>query len=181
MIIDRSRLSKKYAQAFLNIFESNINSDFIEKTFNLYKFLREHKESEVYLRLSAITNAKKKNVLLKLLHNFELEKSPLVKLIDILLDKNRIYIISDVLKYIVKISNQNNNIVKADFRYSHELRDSLRDSIEKFFEKKLKKKIIYNYILDKSLIAGVKLTTDNYLWQYSISQQLDKLKSLFKE
>ena len=181
MLMERSRLAQKYARAFLNIFKSDINSEFIEKTFNLYKFLREHKESEVYLRLSAITNQKKKQVLVKLLESFELENSSLVKLIDTLIAKNRVYIISDILKYIVKIANQQNNIVKADFRFSHQLPDATKQSIERFFEKKLKKKIIYNYILDKSLIAGVRLNTDNYLWQYSIRQQLDKLKSLFKE
>lgn len=180
MIIDRRILSRKYARAFLNIFKKDITLEFIQKVSKLSEFLNSHKQSEVYLRMSMISQKKKKEVLLKIFSEFDLEHSALEKLLDVLLIKNRVQFISTILNQIVVKYNKQNNIVEAQFRYSHELDDITKKTISDFFQQKLGLHIIYKYILDKSLIAGVRLNTDDNLWEYSIRQQLEPLRRRFK-
>ena len=176
MIIDRRILSRKYARAFLNIFKKEITPAVIQKIAKLVEFLNSHKQSEVYLRMSMISPKKKREVLLKIFAEFDLEHSALEKLLDVLLVKNRVQFISTILNQIVVKYNKQNNIVDAQFRYSHELDDETKKTISDFFQKKLGLHIVYKYILDKSLIAGVRLNTDTDLWEYSIRQQLEPLR-----
>ncbi len=180
MIVDIRVLSRKYATAFLNIFKKDIKPDFIVKLSELSEFLKSHKQSEVYLRMSTIPNKKKREVLLKLFAGFELDNTVLEKLLDVLLVKNRVQIISHVLAQVIIIYNKKNKIAEAQFRYSHELDNATKKAIENSFQEKLGLSIHYKYILDKSLIAGVRLNTDAALWEYSVRQQLEPLKRRFK-
>lgn len=164
-------LSLKYARAFTNIHSDKITYDDLSNIENLIKFLKEEKRLFFYLRLSFIEEEIRILVFNKLLEKFKL-KEIFQDLFILLMDQNRVSLLIHILEHTVKIIKNKLGIIQFTFYISHELKKEYINTIEKFLENKTGKKIIYKKIIDPSLIAGLKLINDNYLWEYSIKQQL---------
>ncbi|MCL4361448.1 ATP synthase F1 subunit delta [Candidatus Dependentiae bacterium] len=175
MIIRDSILSKKYAKAFLNIFFADINLEFINKLSVLVQQLKHNHKAKAYMQMVSISDQEKKKVITKMLSSFGLDNN-LDKLIDILIKNKRLYLLFLILEQIEQKYKERENIIDITFKSANELDEKERKVIEDFFAKKVGKKVFYKYLIDKNLIAGVKLIGDNYLWEYSLAQKLNSIK-----
>ncbi len=59
---------------------------------------------------------------------------------------------------------------------TQELANSEREALNVFFGQQTKHDMRAQYVIDKTLIAGIALRSDTYAWEYSIKKQLHSIK-----
>lgn len=174
---NRQIIARKYAQAFLNIFKEEISFEDFNAIENLETFFRMHKKAIFFLSIPNITSEEKVKHLDELLKNFNLDiLKPLVRL---LIDQKRIFLIDDVLAQIIILYKILKNIMLFNIMTPHQLDKSDIQIIKKFLADKTGKIITSKVLLDKKLIAGLRLQSDTLLWEYSIHKQCERLRQKF--
>jgi len=171
-------ISRKYAQAFLNIYIEKISLENFKSIKKLSEFLNNHKKIMFYFDIPNINNENKTYILNEILKNFNLLEV-LKSLIELLLKHKRLYLIYEVLNQIIYLYKQRKNIMIFRIASSHPLDKYELQVVEKFLSHSTGKKIISEYSLDKNLVAGIKLLSGTMLWEYSISKQCKTLHQQF--
>ncbi|MCK9544058.1 MAG: F0F1 ATP synthase subunit delta [Novosphingobium sp.] len=169
-------IAHKYAKAFVNVFKDKIDLKDIEKLQSMQSYLEENRNLFVYFKLTVIDKSVKKEAFDKLLALFELSNiySDLTYL---LIKDNRVQLIIYVIKEIIKVYKDYNNIMEFNILTSDKLSQNNLDYIKEFLKYKTNKKIIIKEQIDKSLIAGLKIYSDELEWQHSIRNDLNMLKN----
>ncbi|MDR3551351.1 MAG: ATP synthase F1 subunit delta [Candidatus Babeliales bacterium] len=175
MIVDQSVITKKYANAFLNVFIDQISSQTMQQVCLLGDFLVSNHLLLSFLQWPVLSSEVKIKALKELMHKFSLG-SPFERLIILLADQKRSYLIGDVLKHICALYAERKNILNFTIESSHDLTADECLVIAQFLANITGASIIYDYKVNKNLIAGIRLQSDTYLWQYSIRTQLDTMK-----
>lgn len=177
MINPEILIAKKYAQAFINIFSQELDPQTIAKLEELVSFLDARQRVLFYMHLAFIPEATIKKTLYTILYNYHLDK-PVTSLIDILITHKRIYLFPSVISNIISLYKENNNILDFTIASSHELSEMQLEELRMFLERKTGKTIYYKTLLDKRLIAGIKMYSDTLYWEHSIRKQLNALSTL---
>lgn len=170
-----THLAQKYAHAFLNVHGKAISFDDIHTMIRMVQFLREHKKIAFFLKLSAIDDAIKLERLTQLSESFSLPQA-VISLIQLLLHHRRASILAHVLHHIVALFKQRANMKDVTIASAHELTKEQKVACEQFLARITGHDNIYTYMVDKELIAGVRVQSDTFLWEKSIAQQLRYLE-----
>jgi len=178
MNVQEKILARRYAHAFLNVYADSLSLDDYYHIKNAYEFLSKHKEITTHFRLPDVEEAKKK-VVKKLFDAFQVPVS-LFSLVDLILVDQRIFLLKDILRYLVKGYCQQKGYMEFSFQTSHALAENQRVALENFLEKKTKKTILYNEVVNKNLIVGIRLLSDSLLWEHSVAQQLRKAEHILR-
>lgn len=180
MILNKYILSKKYARAFINVYGSIVKNENLEKLNKFKQFLENHKTALFYTQLISANDAN--NIIKKeysdLINKFNLDKC-FEKLIYLLISQKRIFLLPDVIQSIKKIIKEKLLIEEFTYVTTTELSDSQIQSITEFLSNRLNKNIIYKTKIDKKLIAGIKLYSDNVGFEKSIAQKLEALNKIY--
>ena len=96
------RLSRKYAQALLNVFGQSISTDDIGHIQQIISFLDQHKNALFFLRLSRIDDDVKVRALDKLFENLSYKK-PFLALVRLLVQENRGHLIYGTLRELLSL------------------------------------------------------------------------------
>lgn len=177
-IDNKKILALKYARAFINIYIDSINLQSFDNIKKLEKFFDAHRKSIYFLSVPNIKTETKEKFLNQIFEKFEL-KTILSPLIKILGQHKRIFLIDEILKNIRRLYKEQKNIIIFKISSSHPIKQDDIAIIEKFLESRTKKKIITSHKLDKSLIAGIKIKSSTFLWEYSIAKQCENLRKQF--
>ena len=102
------------------------------------------------------------------------------KLITLLVHDKRAPLMSRVLKELVALYRKKHTIVFFEITSSHGLTHEQLDNIEQFLARKTGCDIIYKYEVDTTLIAGLRLQSDAFVWEYSIRKQLENMRGLIR-
>lgn len=175
MIVTQSVIAKKYANAFLNVFIDQLSSQTMQQVCLLGDFLVRNHLLLSFLQWPVLSGEVKIKALQDLVHQFSLGK-PFERLIILLADQKRLYLIADVLKHICSLHAERRNILHFTIESSHDLTTDECLVIAQFLANITGASIIYDYKVDKNLIAGIRLQSNTHLWQYSIRTQLDTMK-----
>lgn len=167
-------IAKKYAKAFLNLFIDEISLKDYQRIVALRQFLKDRREVLTFLGLTQLEPLKKCAAFDFLIDKFKLPVS-LKRLITILVEDKREYLFPTVLYYIELIYRQRKKILAFMVKSSASLDAVTLRIIEKFLERKTGQRILTEQIVDKSLIAGIRLISNQYLWEYSIAKRLRAL------
>jgi F-type H+-transporting ATPase subunit delta len=174
-LVAESALAQKYARAFINVFGSVVTEQEVERIEQLITFLASHKEALFYVQLSFLDEGVVQKAFFKLLDQFKLNKV-FEKLIDVLSADKRLFLLPDVLAYIMTIVREQSNTMSFTITSSHNLSKDQIGVLLAFLEHETHKKIIYTIKIDKRLIAGISLMSDTLGWEYSVRKQLETLK-----
>lgn len=180
MTIDAIPLARKYATAFLNVFIDTISIQDYCALEALKTFLTEHADLIAILKLNVISREKKIQYIEMLFEQSGLPASSYKKLVALLADDQRLYLIVDVVKQIELLYRMRRNIEEFAIHSSHKLAKEQLEQIKNFLSQKINKHIIYKYQYNKRLIAGIRLQSDVLLWEYSIARQLRDLQRIAK-
>lgn len=168
-------VAKKYAQAFANIFLDTLS---LQDYDNMQMAAANiNKQVLFFLRLPVLDSSVKKNALNTLSKRFKLPSS-VQRLLHVLLHDNRLFLICDVLRYICSLYRQYKHISEFAIISSHPLTKDKIEVIKHFLVQMTRQNIMYTYKIDKELIAGIRLQSDTFLWEYSIRQRLNEAKLL---
>ena len=171
MMEHQVRLAKKYAEAFLNVFDASLSREDIARVQDIVGFLAVHKKVLFFLRLSHIDDEIKVKALEELCIHIP-DKKPFFRLIRQLVEDSRGYLIYQVLYELIALYRQRHHIMAFSFKSSHPLSHDELVKIEQFLARQTGDDIIYTYSQDASLIAGIRLQSKTVLWESSIRKKL---------
>jgi len=171
----QSNVAKKYAQAYLNVYgEQHSFQDFCSM-WRAAQFLSEHHNLLFYLSLSIIDEVDKRRFIDLLFEKFHLFSS-LKELFYLMLKNKHIHLAVYVLRDMYTLYKIQHNIVDLQVISSGELSETQIEEIKSFFMQLSGQDPHIHYQVNPLLIAGIRLQTETFLWEYSIAQQLRKLK-----
>lgn len=175
MHFSQSELAKKYATAYLNVHGKEYAFKDIRALWRAAQFLSEHHTLLFYLSLSIVDIDDKERFIDLMIQKFNLFGS--LKDLFLLMIKNKcIFLASSVLQDMYGLYKSRNNICDLRIVSSVELTQEEVDSLVNFFKDKAACTVRPRTSVDPSLIAGVRLQTDTFLWEHSIAKQLRELK-----
>jgi ATP synthase F1 delta subunit len=168
------RLAKKYACAFIALYGDQITWESLEcfKRFNI--FINEHKEALFYAQLSELDGQVVKKAFYKVIQDFKLNQGA-EKLVDLLVSHRRIFLIREIIAYIINLMKERLNIMEFTLESSHVLSSQDRESIIQFLSRSTGKQIVYKTKINRRLIAGIQLYSDTFGWEFSVRKQLEAL------
>ncbi|HEX4069112.1 MAG TPA: ATP synthase F1 subunit delta [Candidatus Babeliales bacterium] len=176
--IDRN-VSQKYAKAFMAIFPKAVTFTDIGKIKIAQQFLQKHKQALLFLQLPRFNYATKKSMVADLISHFSLPEQ-LSAIMLLLITHNRSFYIPDVLLCINQLYKKQTNCVIFSLKSASPLHEKQIETVKRFLEKVVHKNIIIEPSLDKSLIAGLRLQSNEYVWEYSVRKHLQTLHELEK-
>lgn len=170
-------LARRYAKAFYNVFAADLSLSDIEHIAQAAEYLASRRRTRFFLRLPAIDIQVKKQVLDLIGKRFSL---PLAteKIIDLLLMHKRSYLLHHVFSCLVELYYVHQDIENFIITSSHQLSQESIDVIRKFLARKTGATIISTHKIDKKLIAGIRLESRSFLWEYSIHKHLRRVQQL---
>ena len=174
--IDKN-IAMKYAKAFMAVFPKTIVSNIMKNLEHAQIFLQRHKRTLFFLQLPQFDDERRKSMVADLIGYFALPED-LAHMVLLLIKHNRSYHLPDVLACIAELYKERMNYKEFSIESAHDMSTQQIESIKQFLESKLNKKIIGVPSIDTSLIAGLRLQSNDYLWEYSIRKQLKTLRSL---
>jgi len=170
-------IAKKYAQAFLTVFPKAFAFSDIKKIEAAYIFLQTHKRTLFFLQLPQFDQERRKSMVADLISYFSLTDS-LATIILLLIEHNRAFYIPSVLLWITRLYKEHIDSVEFSIISAQEINDQQIESIKQFLSRLINKKIIGTPSIDTSLIAGLRLQSNEYLWEYSIRKHINALQAL---
>lgn len=170
MNVQEHVLAQKYAQAFLNVFLEDFSLKEISHLEKLNQFLHERHNLQTYLKIP-LGQQFKRDCFHLLLSKYTLPKS-LYILSDLLIKHHRAYLFTIILGCIVTEFYKRQGYTQFRISSSHTLDQEMLDTIYQFLERATKKKILTTMNIDKTLIAGIRLQSNELLWESSIKKRL---------
>lgn len=168
-------VARNYAIAFLNSFIDDISLDDFQAIRAFLRFLKEHKKMLSMLNVPGLSAETKVHALQKILEGLSAPES-LTRLMVVLVEHKRTFLIRDVVAHIVSLYKRRKKIALFTITSSHRLLDDELQSIQDFLAQKTGETILYDYAIDKDLIAGICCQSETLLWEHSMRKQLYDLR-----
>jgi F0F1-type ATP synthase delta subunit len=178
--IDEARLSRRYARAWNTIFSHQITVAVIESISAAITYLTEHPRIQFMLRLSVIEDGVKYQALQTLGTYYGLPDGYL-KLCHLLVAHKRAFLVASVLKAIVEIYWEDNNIEQFTITSVAPLSYDQKQTCELFLRAACNCKVQCTYLLSPSLIAGIRMQSNHFLWERSVRKQIRIVQHLLAQ
>lgn len=170
-------LAYKYASAYLATVGASLTRAEYERLRAFGIFIKNHEHSLVLLSVPVIADYEKRAALERLSELYELPPS-INALWALLIAHKRIVLVPFCVEEIGALFEQREGIQRFVVSSSHELDAQSLALIKEYLERATGKTVIEEVVLDKRLIAGIRLQSDDYIWEYAVRKQLRTLSSL---
>lgn len=171
----RNYLANKYASAFLNVFFEQLTLDDVTYINEAVDFLTTNHKIIFLLQLPMIEASVKKENVSALCQKLKLP-SCIERLCHILIGENRLFLLVDILPKIYNYYFVRAQTLEFTFSSYPAIDNTACNKLKEFLADKTGCDIIYEYKLDKTLIAGIRLQSDTFLWEHSLAQQIKRLQ-----
>jgi ATP synthase F1 delta subunit len=180
MIVQQEALAKKYAEAILNLYFDSLNEECIENFATLERFIRCNKKFLAYLSVAAIDIKEREKMLVEMVERISSRLSifcyTIKRIVLVLLKHKRIELLGDVIRQIIKQFRIRKKILPCKIETSHEISKANERQLVSFFDKITKRDLCIEFEVNKSLICGVRVKSDFFLWESSIDKTLKRIK-----
>ena len=170
-------VSRKYACAFLNIFHQSLSRQDVPKIKKLLDSLSEKKGINLFFKLGLISSQVKIDAIKQELKKYKLGY-PWGNLVTALVKHKRVFLFPMVLFYIERFYLDFVGLVEWRVSSSYLLDSEQKKTLEKFLAEKTKKEVECEYIVDSDLVAGIRMQSNNLLWEHSVRKKLRNLKTI---
>ncbi len=176
--MDRSQrfLSRRYALAFLEVNADRLSSDDIQAFERASNFFKCHKQVSFLLDLSLLTFEDKRHAITQFLHNLHLPLS-CSSLFELVLRHKRSLLFPDIFDQLAQLYRARLGIVLFTVESALPLTDQEKKDVELFLKSQITATIECSYVIDESLIAGIRMYNEKYLWEHSAKAQLRALSN----
>ena len=170
------KIAKKYVSAFYNLYPDCLNEQTVDKLTVLACFLKRNQRFLISLSIPSVSLEQKKNYIATIVEILKLEK-PLLKLFKVLLLHKRTYLLEYICHQFIILFNQKNHIQYFTIATSHAVTDQEKEVIINFLTDSLDQQITIkaDFIINKNLISGIKITSETLVWENSIAHQLKNI------
>lgn len=187
--MDRSSsvvLARRYAQAYLNVYEHELTDSVRENIKALRDFLGLNSRIVFFLMVPSIAEEVKVRGIAFLGEKFELPKG-LQKSMHILLQSKRACLLGRFFDFIDILYQKKYGRVSFVVSSSHEIASQDKEILQNFLKKLVSLEkcadradydILCTYKIDKKLIAGIRMQSNTHVWEHSIAKQLRSVQWL---
>lgn len=175
MVYSQSLVAKQYAKAYLIEYGDILTSTDIDNMKSAIYFFRRHHNFMSLVSLMTKLHEKKHVMIDEIFSHFSLHDS-LQKLVKVLLRHKRLLYFAQVLQDICCLFEIRSGSLEVTIQTATSLTESEIKKFETFFAKLSGKRIISHVRIDPSLIAGVRMQSEIFLWEYSIAARLRQLR-----
>jgi ATP synthase F1 delta subunit len=179
MNIAENILAKKYASAFFNLNADTLSFDDYSALKAAAQYSKKNEKLFFLLNTPTVPTATKQTILEDLLHQFSLPNS-LQPLIQLVLKHQRLFLLPAIFKQITVVYEKQKKIMEFTISSSQHLDKNQLEIMKTFLAKHTNYHIIYKQLFNKKLIAGIRMQSDVYLWEYSVAKQLRALRTLIR-
>jgi ATP synthase F1 delta subunit len=173
-------LAKKYAVAFLNLTIDSISQDDYYNLKTAAEYCKKNYTFFFLLNTPTIPITTKKTTLVTLLQQLNIPQS-LQSLVELILKHQRVFLLPAIFEQLVRVYEQRKKIVPFTFYSSHTLDKNQCEILRTFLTKKTNCHITYKQSQSKKLIAGIRMQSDFFLWEYSVAKQLRALRKTIRQ
>lgn len=170
------RVAQKYAQAFLATYVKNIDEEEIERIQLAGNTLKNNIEAKSILAMP-VHEVMQRQFIEMLCKTFNLPAS-IQRLLSILAQHYRLHLTSTIFLRIAKLYFRTHGIETVTIKSSIQLSPEQQHEILSFITKKIGKKMRPVFMIDTTLISGIRIQSDSFLWEYSVRKQLNAIPSL---
>ena len=124
-----------------------------------------------------IKKEKKHQTLVKILSEYKLPDCTHF-LTDLLISHQRVHLLPSVFEHVYRMITKQKNILPVIIKSSLPLEDKIISRIENFLRAKTGSSIVSKNVVDRNLIAGIRIESSEYVWEHSIAQQLRKIRNI---
>jgi ATP synthase F1 delta subunit len=169
-----NRLAISYAHAFLDCFGDTITPQSLPALQQAVVMFKQH-QRQLALALAPYLDAATVTPSLTKACITAGAPTSCAHLIELLAAHNRLELLPAVLAQISEQYKLRHHIVDCAVSSSHELGEQERTTISKFLEKKTQHTVMPQYVVNKKLIAGIRIAGDTLFWEYSVRRYLEKI------
>jgi ATP synthase F1 delta subunit len=170
-------LARRYAQAFLNVYGSELTPAIRGRLRELHRFLSMQNSILFFLTIPTIDDEVKLRGLAFLCEKFELPDS-VKKSMFLLLASKRAILLEQMVGFIDILYNKEHAISSFSISSACPLSHTDKEFLVSFLKAHTGDDVLYTYVIDKSLIAGIRMCSDTHLWEHSIARQLREIQLL---
>lgn len=174
-MIKTSVLARKYAAAFLEVYGNSMTPDDYHALQTFKHAWDTHPDWLRALTVPTLTHEKKIVLCTQMLAAYQVMPN-CIKLVTLLANDKRESLLSKVIDILCSLYLQKAGIVECTLSSSHPLDEHERTIIQQFIAHQVGYRIMYNYNVDPDLIAGIKITSDTFMWEYSVARQLREIE-----
>jgi F0F1-type ATP synthase delta subunit len=169
-----------YAQAFVNIFSDSITTDEYHAMQAAHDALIKNYRLVSLMQVSFLNHHElKRKCLVQLIHQFKLPQS-LYTLGLLLTNGERMYLFPFILKKIILLYEKKMNIMTMHISSSHNIPEQARKKFMFLLHSVTHSTIKPIFLIDTSLIAGIRAQSKTVLWEHSIEKMLKSIKAQVK-
>jgi len=174
MTWQKQLIATKYAKAFLNVFIGDLSLSDYRRIVGLEQFLKDRRDVLAFLALPHIEPSAKHEALASVIEKFSLPTC-FNRLVIVLVEGKRSFLFPLILYFVARFYRRRKGIEDFMIKSSSYLNADALKTIEQFLARKTGRQVLSEYDIDKSLIAGIRLKSDDYLWEYSVAKKLRTL------
>lgn len=168
-------LAHKYAQGFFQVYSSCFTQEAYEQVRYAKIFFRSHAKILRIFSLASLKEGSTEGSSTSILPELLRAKGSLphffLPLLALLLKHKRSALLPEVLEQITLLYCQANETEEIIIWSSSALSEEQVKTIQAFISKRRVRKIISTVQIDPSLIAGVRIQGEQFLWEYSVRGQ----------
>ena len=98
------------------------------------------------------------------------------KFISIMIENKKVYFLDEVYRLFSEMILDEQNITIAEVETAYPLTDHQKNLLVKNLEKQHDKKIKIDEVINKELLAGIKISINNEVTDYSVRYKLNSMK-----
>lgn len=181
MVMSRKILARKYARAFLNLYFDVLGDQHVIALAHLHGTLSTHRGVLAYLSLPGLTVQVRQEFFSRLCENFVLPPY-FYRLIIVLSERNNVDLLPAVVMAIMKEFWRRKHIIHFEVHSSHALLTDEQAAVVGFLTNKTGAAVVQaSFFVDESLICGIKMRSDGYIFEHSVARELKKFEQSLLE
>ncbi|HEV2916487.1 MAG TPA: F0F1 ATP synthase subunit delta [Candidatus Babeliales bacterium] len=172
-----SLLVKRYAMAWTTLFGADLTENDIVHINNAADYLHKQPHLQFMFKLLIIEDTIKKEALSILDSLYHLPQG-YQQLCNLLIAHKRTYLLESILHVIVQLYWQKKNVEWFTISSAEPLSDNQQEVCRLFLEQHCKKEVRCIYHIDTNLIAGIRMQSNYFLWEHSVSKDMRMMHNL---
>lgn len=174
--MSESVVAKRYADALFQLaLEKDKADEFVSQLSVILDVFQENEKSIQFLSHPRVDEAEKMKFIDEV---FQSADRAIINTLKVLIQRQRITNVTSILEHFIALYNEENKIAVATVHSVRELSDTEKADFEASFKKLINKnKIQIENIVDPSLIGGMRIRVGNTIYDGSISNKLERIRS----
>ena len=171
-------IARRYSSALLELIKKDDLPHFEKEIITLQTILGDEPEIEEFL-VSPIVENEHKTEIIALLAK-ELEATEVIhNFLNVLVEKERIFFISDILKEIIRKIHHKLGIFDFELVTAHEVNEKTIENIKKYVSKYVAGKVLFKHKIDPHIRGGFFAYNDELAINASVRNNLEAMRRKF--